>query len=72
MNTIETQRSKVKKHLLSGKSITPLEALNLYGSFRLSAIIHYLRHHDNLDIETEYVEHAKGTRFASYKLKNIA
>lgn len=39
----DTQIKNVMAHLESGKTITPLEALHLYGSLRLGAIIHVLR-----------------------------
>ena len=39
-----TQKNKVKEHLNSGQSITPIEALERYGCFRLAAIIHTLKH----------------------------
>ena len=37
---IETQIQKITQHLQDGKSITPLDALYQYGSFRLAAVIH--------------------------------
>jgi len=46
----ESQIKKVKTHLLSGRSITPIDALNLYGTFRLAALIHTLRHKEGIDI----------------------
>ena len=59
-----SKKSKVLAHLLRGESITPLEALNLYGSFRLGAIIFDLRA-DGHKIGTE---RAKGTGHAIYSL----
>lgn len=53
-------------HLQSGKSITPLEALNLYGCFRLGARIWDLRN-EGYDIEMELVNY-NGKRFACYHL----
>ena len=38
-----TQNNAILEHLKSGKTITPIEALNLYGSFRLAARISDLR-----------------------------
>ena len=35
----ETQASKVRKYLEAGNSITPIDALKMFGSFRLAAII---------------------------------
>lgn len=52
----ESQLKKVKSHLLSGKSITPIDALNLYGSFRLAALVHVLRHCEGMDIVCDETE----------------
>ena len=38
-----TQKSKIRAHLQSGQSITPIDALERYGCFRLAAIIHTLK-----------------------------
>jgi hypothetical protein len=62
-----TKEAMVKEHLQRGQSITPYDALNLYGSFRLSAIIFNLRNR-GMDITTEYIT-AKGSTFANYKLR---
>ncbi len=35
--------AQVKKHLLSRAYLTPKEALDLYGCFRLASIVHRLR-----------------------------
>lgn len=35
----QSQNAKILKHLQSGKSLTAMEALNRFGSFRLSARI---------------------------------
>lgn len=40
---MDSQNKRILEHLLSGKSITALEALNLYGCFRLSGRIYDLR-----------------------------
>ena len=57
-----SKQSKVLAHLVSGKSITPIEALELYGSFRLGALIFNLRA-DGHKINTEI---AKGSGHAIY------
>lgn len=67
MKEQETQGERVLQHLLGGQSITPLEALELYGSFRLSSIIFRLRER-GYDIRTEMVTICKGTRVARYTL----
>jgi len=57
---------QIQKDLMSGKSITPLQALNKYGCFRLAALIHKLRK-EGMVIETEYVTKNNKT-FAKYFL----
>jgi len=57
---------QIQKDLMSGKSITPLQALNKYGCFRLAALIHKLRK-EGMVIETEYVTKNSKT-FAKYFL----
>ena len=54
-NEFPTQKSIIRQHLLDGKSITPLEALRLCGSLRLSAIIYDLRE-EGLNIKTERLQ----------------
>lgn len=51
----DTQNKQIKAHLLSGKSLTPLEALNLYGCFRLAARIHQLKD-QGLDVDKIMVD----------------
>lgn len=41
--TMRSQNEMIKKHLLKGNSITPLQALELFGSLRLGARIYDLR-----------------------------
>ena len=49
-----TKQEKVLTHLQNYGSITPLEALEKYGSFRLGALIFNLRKEGH-DIETNIV-----------------
>lgn len=64
---MKTQQENILEHLKISGPITPLEALNLYGSFRLSAIIFNLRAEGH-DIETKMIER-NGKHFALYALK---
>ena len=64
----ETQKSNILAHLKEGKTITPLEALNLYGCFRLAAIIFLIKKDCGVDIETKRVKTANGKYVAQYKL----
>ena len=61
-----SQRLKIKKWLEDGKTLTPIDALERFGCFRLAARIDDLRR-EGLEIETKY-QHKDGKRFANYGL----
>jgi hypothetical protein len=63
-----SQESNIIYHLHNKGGITPIEALELYGCFRLGARIHELKR-EGYDIETLMVEN-NGKRFAKYVLKD--
>ena len=56
MSRKKSQKQNVIDHLVKHGSITPLEALNLYGIFRLGAIIHTLRHSNGMHINTKIAD----------------
>ena len=59
-----SQAKNILAHLQQHKSITPLEALNQYGCFRLAAVILNLKK-DGHEIETQIIKKNK-KRFAQY------
>lgn len=61
---MQSQNKAILNHLQNGNSITPIDALNLFGSFRLGARIKDLRD-AGYKIETEIVKE-NGKRFARY------
>ena len=61
-----TQNQQIKGYLEKGKSITPIEALNKFGCFRLAARISDLRN-EGLNIATKIVT-KDGKTFAKYTL----
>ena len=63
---MESQNKMIKKHLEKGQPITPIDALNMFGCFRLGARIHDLKE-QGLPIITEMVSNGR-KRFAQYKL----
>lgn len=69
-----TQKEMVLDHLKNFHGITPLKALEEYGSLRLSAIIHELRHKDGYNIATNYITRknrfGKSVTFAEYTLED--
>jgi len=61
-----SQNNDILRHLKAGNSITPIDALNLFGCFRLAARIYELRTKGHL-IDT--VDVRSGNKiFAAYKL----
>lgn len=73
MSTKQTQNQQVLDHLLRGESLTPLQALGVYGIFRLASRIDELRKElresgSKHVIVTEVVRDPKGKRYAKYSL----
>ena len=64
---IESQSQQILDHLQAGKSITPIEALNEFGCFRLGARIYDLRK-DGHSIEKDMVQTPNGKLVASYRM----
>lgn len=63
----KSQESAILAHLESGRSITPIDALNLYKCFRLGARIFGLRK-QGFQIESKMIQVESGKRVAQYKL----
>lgn len=65
---MKTQCDSIREYLESGKSITPIDALNLFGCFRLGARIADLKK-QGMDIRTDIINDPRnGKRYASYRL----
>jgi hypothetical protein len=62
----ESQNALIKGWLLNGKSITALDALNMFGCFRLSARIANLKD-QGMDIVTDMIQ-VNDKRIARYTL----
>jgi hypothetical protein len=65
---LNTQISQVAEHLLSGNSITALEAVMEYGILRLSAIICDLRKKYKIPIITFMKQGTGKTRWGVYSI----
>lgn len=66
-----TQREMIKKYLEEGHRLTPLDALRMFGCFRLATRIFELKK-SGMNIVTEIVEDKQtGKRYARYELKRI-
>lgn len=67
MKALDSQNALIKGWLLNGKSITPMEALNMFGCFRLSARIANLRE-EGMPVVTDIVT-INDKRVARYYLQ---
>jgi len=66
--TKKSQNERIKDYLQSGKKLTPLQALEKFGCFRLSGRINDLRN-DGHDIKTKMVAVGKERKWvAQYSL----
>jgi len=65
---VMTQEEAILNYMRGGNTITSLEALDIFGCFRLASRISDLRqHYPNLNIQVDMV-HNNGKKFAQYKL----
>jgi hypothetical protein len=67
-----SQSEKILYHLSSGKSITPIEALQSYGCFRLASRISELKRegHDIVtNIKETWTQEGGLKRYAEYRLR---
>ena len=69
MKIDESQSEQILKFMMSGKSITPLDALNFFGCFRLGARIYDLKRR-GLVIKTDMVCD-NGKKYAAYSLVTL-
>jgi len=65
---MKTQNEMIKNWLLSGKTLTPIDALNLFGCFRLSARIFDL-HKEGLPIKTRMKLTTTNKHIAEYYIE---
>jgi len=64
-----TQEKQILDHLKSGRAITPIEALDLYGCFRLASRISDLKK-EHTKIEKTMVHNpVTNKKFASYSMR---
>lgn len=64
----KTQIAMIAEYLKNGNSITPIEALNMFGCFRLGARIADIKERYGWTIASDRVTTPSGKRVASYRL----
>ncbi len=62
-----TQNQQIRKHLEAGKSITPIEALDMFGCLSLAQRIMNLRD-QGMNIKTDMITTGTGKRIGKYSL----
>lgn len=65
---MNSQTQQILAHLKAGRPITPIEALDEYGCFRLSGRIYDLRQEGHT-ITRDMVETPTGKRVAQYRME---
>lgn len=65
--TTDTQCKQIAAHLEGGNTITAIEALNLFGCFRLASRIHDLRV-QGYDIIVDRIKTGTGKTVAQYRM----
>lgn len=68
--SLKPQARRVLRHMEKKRSITPLEALGVYGVFRLAAVVHDIRK-AGFNVLTDLHTDANGKRYARYSLARI-
>ena len=63
-----TQSDQILAHLLQGKTITPIEALDRFGCFRLGARIYDLKRRGFVISASTIRDKASGKHYAEYRL----
>ena len=67
MKSLDSQTALIKGWLLNGRSITQLDALNMFGCFRLAARIANIRE-EGLEIVTDMIT-VNDKRIANYYIQ---
>lgn len=62
-----THKAQIREALLNGEALTPLDALNRFGCFRLGARIWDLRD-EGMSIRTDWKILSNGKKVAAYRL----
>ena len=70
MKQRDTQRTRVIDHLNKFGSITPAEAVSMYGIYRLAAIINVLRSTNYFEKDGKYIKTTRTESINRYGVKS--
>lgn len=63
----QSQTQKIANYLLKGRSLTSLQALKLFGCFRLASRVREIR--ETYKVKTEIVKTKGGSRIGKYSIQ---
>lgn len=66
---MESQNKRILNYLKRGQRITPMDALELFGCFRLAARVHDLRNEGH-NIAKQIIELSNGVNVAEYYMES--
>lgn len=61
-----TQKERIRKHLLMGRKLTSLQALKMFGCFRLASRVSELRLSDGMDVLGKMIKTRTGKYVKQY------
>mgnify|MGYP003658599951 CR=1 FL=1 len=64
-----SQKERILDYMKRGRSLTPIDALNIFGCFRLSAVIFDLKKEGH-PIQMELVKNQNNKNYAKYTLQS--
>ena len=64
-----SQAETIKQYMLQGKTITTMQAYELFGITCLAQRVSDLRHKQGVDVEAKFIE-KNGKRFVEYSMNN--
>ncbi len=67
---MRSQEAQILEHLQSGKTLTPIQALKMFDSFRLGARIHRIKEAGHT-ILTKLIKTNSNKIVAQYSLENV-
>ena len=68
LESCASQNRRIADYLEAGHSITAMEALEMFGCFRLASRITDIKQMYGLDVETNRITTPTGKRVASYRI----
>ena len=66
----QSKQNDIEKHLLTGQSITGLQAIDIFSVYRLSSVILRLRNKGH-NIKTDMIESENGTIYGKYFIAGL-